>query len=265
VSGTVALTYAAGTPSLAVTNGTLTLSGGTVFTVNNTGLALGGGSYCLITNLAGGVVAGSVPSVTVGGSGISGDSAVLAISNSALYLVVHSTAPVSVPTTLDLTSSGNPSVNYASVIFTATVKTNGITASGATSNVVFLVDAVAVFTNGVNSGVAQYTNNMLTVVGSPHTIKAEYLGDVNYGASTNSLLQTATPPASATNMTFNLTGSTLNLSWPTNYLGWELQSNSLDLTVSGDWYLVPGSTTTNSVNIQVDPAQTNVFYRMYKP
>ena len=268
VSGTVALTYAAGTPSLAVTNGTLTLlTNSTVFTVNNTGAPLGAGSYCLITNLAGGSVAGTVPTVVVGGGGFAGDSVELAINNNALYLVVISSAPVIVPTTLDLISSGNPSVNYAAVIFTATVKTNGIVATNATSNVVFLVDAVTVFTNGVNNGVAKYTNNLLTVVGSPHAIKAEYLGDANYGASTNSLSQGVTPPLSATNLTFNLTGggTTLSFSWPTNYLGWGLQSNALDLTVSNDWYLVPGSTSTNSVDILVDPGQTNVFYRMYKP
>ena len=268
VSGTVALTYAAGTPSLAATSGTLTLSGSTVFNVNNTGAALAAGSYCLITNLAGGVVAGSVPAVTVGGGGIAGDSVALAISNSALYLVVHSSAPVIVPTTLGLASSGNPSVNYAPVIFTATVLTNGTPATAATGNVVFLVDAVTVFTNGVNAGVAQYTNNLLTVAGSPHAVVAEYLGDANYGASTSSSLsQVVNPPALATNLTFNLTGggTTLSFSWPTNYLGWGLQSNAVDLTVGVDWHLVPGSTTTNSVSIPVDPGQTNVFYRMIKP
>ena len=266
-SGTVSLLYA-GAPPLAVTNGTLTLTGGTVFKVNNPGAALPANNYCLITNLAGGVVAGTLPPVTVGGGGIVGGlTNNLQVIGNALYLVVQSTAPVSVPTTLGLSSSGNPSVNYAPVIFTATVLTNGITAGNATSNVVFLVDAVTVFTNGVNNGVAKYTNNLLTVVGSPHAIKAEYLGDANYGASTNSLSQGVTPPLSATNMTFNLTGggTTLSFSWPTNYLGWGLQSNALDLTVSNDWYLVPGSTSTNSVDILVDPGQTNVFYRMYKP
>jgi len=180
---------------------------------------------------------------------------------------VHSSAPVSVPTTLGLASSSNPSVNYAPVIFTATVLTNGFAATLATSNVVFLVDAVTVFTNGVNNGVALYTNNTLTVVGSVHTIVAEYLGDASYNPSTNNLLQTVNPPAVATNMTFNLTGggTTLSFSWPTNYLGWGLQSNALDLTVSSDWHLVPGSTNTTSVSIPVDPGQTNVFYRMYKP
>ena len=267
-SGTVSLMYA-GAPPLAVTNGTLTLTGSTVFKVNNTGAALAANSYCLITNLTGGVVAGTLPLVTVGGGGIVvGLTNNLQVIGNALYLVVHSTAPVIVPTTLGLVSSGSPSVNYAPVIFTATVLSNGLTtATLATSNVVFLVDAVAVFTNGVNNGVAQYTNNLLTVVGSPHAIKAEYLGDANYGASTNSMSQAVTPPLSGTNLTFNLTGggSTLSFSWPTNYLGWGLQSNAVDLTVSNDWHLVPGSTSTNSVEISVDPGQTNVYYRMYKP
>jgi len=268
-SGVLALTYAAGTPALAVTNGTVTLSGSTVFAVNNTGAALTANNYCLITNLAGGVVTGTLPLVTVGGGGIGvGLTNNLQVIGNALYLVVQSTAPVSVATTLGLSSSVNPSVNYAPVIFTATVLTNGIAATAATGNVVFLVDAVTVFTNGVNAGVAQYTNNLLTVVGSPHAVVAEYLGDANYGGSTNSSLsQVVTPPVVATNLTFNLTGggTTLSFSWPTNYLGWGLQSNAVDLTVGGDWHLVPGSTNTTSVIIPVDPGQTNVFYRMVKP
>ena len=75
-----------------------------------------------------------------------------------------------------------------------------------------------------------------------------------------------TLPATGTNINFTITGgNTLNLSWPSNYVGWELQSNSVSLTVSNDWYLVPGSTTTNSVSLPVDPSASNVFYRMHHP
>ena len=41
-NGTVSLTYASGTPSFSVTNGTLTVFSGTTFHVNNMGAALGG-------------------------------------------------------------------------------------------------------------------------------------------------------------------------------------------------------------------------------
>ena len=47
-AGAVALTYAAGTSSLQITNGTFTLATNTVFSVNNTGTNLTPGSYKLI-------------------------------------------------------------------------------------------------------------------------------------------------------------------------------------------------------------------------
>ena len=91
-SGTVSLTYAPGTPSFMVTNGTLTLSSNTDFYVNNTGPALAQGTYVLISNATAGTqgaVAGTLPVVTVCGGGIAPDTtASLEIQNSALDLVV---------------------------------------------------------------------------------------------------------------------------------------------------------------------------------
>lgn len=73
-------------------------------------------------------------------------------------------------------------------------------------------------------------------------------------------------PSTGTNITFSVTGgNTLNLSWPTNYTGWQLQSNSINLSNSNDWFIVAGSTNTNSVNLAIDPTQPNVFYRMQHP
>ena len=96
--GTVSLTYNAGIPSLVVTNGNLTLSSSTVFTVYNSGTALPTGTYIIITNTAAGnpgSVVGTAPSsVTVGGGGIAaGTTASLQISGGSLDLVVAPSAP----------------------------------------------------------------------------------------------------------------------------------------------------------------------------
>ena len=58
----------------------------------------------------------------------------------------------------------------------------------------------------------------------------------------------------------------LNLAWPTN-LGWILQSNSVSLTTTGAWFNYPadGSVSVTNVTITVNPAKTNVFFRMLKP
>jgi hypothetical protein len=92
-------------------------------------------------------------------------------------------------------------------------------------------------------------------------------------AATNGQLTVTLPPISAillnpivtgTNLVFSVNGSQLSLSWPTNYIGWQLQSNSIGLAAT-NWSPVPGSTTTNSVQITIQPGQTNVFYRLLLP
>jgi hypothetical protein len=94
-SGAIGLTYSSGTPSVAVANGTLSLSASTTFNVNNTGSALASGAYKLISTNAGGLVSGTLPPVTVGGAGIGpGQHASLSIAASELYLVVTNHAPV---------------------------------------------------------------------------------------------------------------------------------------------------------------------------
>jgi len=109
--GTISLTYSSGTPSFAVTNGTLTLSGATVFKVNNTGLPLGGGSYKVVATNTAGLVTGTLPSVVVVGSGVTaGNSTSLQVINGELYLVVVSSQPSTITgigingTTLNLTA-----------------------------------------------------------------------------------------------------------------------------------------------------------------
>ena len=97
--------------------------------------------------------------------------------------------------------------------------------------------------------------NALTIVGPPSVTFTNNLA--NDGSIT-----VLTAPV---NIMFSVTDNTLNLSWLTSYTGWELQSNSVSLAITNDWYLVPGSTSTNSVKITIDPAKANVFFRMHHP
>jgi autotransporter-associated beta strand protein len=106
-SGTVGLTYASGTPALAVANGTLTLSASTGFNVNNTGSVLTSGGYKIISTNAAGLVAGTLPSVTVGGSGVAtGQHVSLGIVGSELYLIVTNHAPVVASIVTNIVTSG---------------------------------------------------------------------------------------------------------------------------------------------------------------
>jgi autotransporter-associated beta strand protein len=92
-SGALALTYSSGTPSLLVTNGTLTLSSGTRVTVDNTGAQLAPGTYALINSAAGASIAGTAPaSVTVSGNGAAGNAS-LSINAGTLNLVIAAGPP----------------------------------------------------------------------------------------------------------------------------------------------------------------------------
>lgn len=63
---------------------------------------------------------------------------------------------------------------------------------------------------------------------------------------------------------FSISGNTLNLGWPTN-LGWTLQTNSVDLANTNYWFAYPGSAAVTNLNITIDPAKANVFYRLVYP
>jgi len=73
-----------------------------------------------------------------------------------------------------------------------------------------------------------------------------------------------------TNLTWSVTGTNLNLSWPQGYTGWRLfmQTNNLGSGLSldtNDWFAVPASQTTNQVTLPLDPALPAGFYRLIFP
>jgi hypothetical protein len=67
------------------------------------------------------------------------------------------------------------------------------------------------------------------------------------------------------NLTVSAANNQLTFSWPTDHLGWGFQSNSVGLTATGSWFAVPGASATNQITLPINPAETNVFYRMIYP
>ena len=68
--------------------------------------------------------------------------------------------------------------------------------------------------------------------------------------------------------TFQVGGGNLTLSWPSDHLGWTLQSNAIDLGNTSDWFDYPPDTGSRNVNQAVIPlssANTNVFFRLKLP
>lgn len=62
----------------------------------------------------------------------------------------------------------------------------------------------------------------------------------------------------------SVSGNTLHLGWPTN-AGWTLLTNSVGLSATNQWFPYPNSANLTNVDILMDPAKTNVFFRMVYP
>jgi hypothetical protein len=73
------------------------------------------------------------------------------------------------------------------------------------------------------------------------------------------------PPTMPTSLTTVLAGNTLTLSWPANYLGSRLESNSVSIAAPESWFPVAGSGTTNLMTLPISSADSNVFFRLVYP
>ena len=59
--------------------------------------------------------------------------------------------------------------------------------------------------------------------------------------------------------------NSLVLSWPEDHIGWILETNAVAVTQTNAWHVYPDSHLTNQVIVPVDPAATNVYYRLVLP
>lgn len=73
-------------------------------------------------------------------------------------------------------------------------------------------------------------------------------------------------PWVGTNLTMQASGPNLKISWPTNYVGWVLQTNGIDLGNRTDWGDVPGSPTNKQLTFPMtNPAPAREFFRLRFP
>jgi hypothetical protein len=124
------------------------------------------------------------------------------------------------PYLLGLTLTNNVGVTNSygqTLVFTAVVQTNGVTAANAGSNVVFSLGGTPVWTNAVVNGAAYYTNASL--LAGVTNLTAQYLGDTNYQpvrvTVTQSVLKTAptlTPTLTASAIIYGQTLANSSLS-----------------------------------------------------
>ena len=131
------------------------------------------------------------------------------------------------------------------------------------------VDVVGHF---VDSG----SNVTITATPAVNHHFANWTGDIGGADPSNAVLTVTMDQARVVTANFAINlpsiwaafdGTNLDLSWPADYVGWELQgqTNSLNAGLGADWFPVPGSTNNTHLSIPIDPACPSAFYRLRQP
>ena len=68
-------------------------------------------------------------------------------------------------------------------------------------------------------------------------------------------------------LTFGMAGNSIQLNWPADHTGWELQAqtNPPNAGIGSNWVTLPGSSATNQVLVPINPAVGSVFMRLTYP
>jgi fibronectin-binding autotransporter adhesin len=218
-----------GTLTLAATN---TYTGST--TVSNGTLVITGGSVGGDVNVEGGTLipaaAGTVGALAAGNVNIDSGAVSFALNKS---LSPSSNTVITVAGSINATGGSVKLVNVGPQL-----------AAG---------DKFTLFSAAVVGG------SVLTITGANTAWQnnLELDGSITAVTVTNTVTVNTNPPA----LRVVVSGGTLSLAWPTN-LGWTLQTNSVGLTAANQWFTYPGSASMTNVDITVNPAKTNVFFRM---
>jgi len=206
-TGKISLNYTNGTPSLTVTGGALTLSSGTTVKVANNGPALAVGNYKIISKGAGGSVVGSpLPSVTVGGTGVTaGGHVSLSTNLGELFLNVAEAAPV---------IANTPLTNHMSAGLPYKIKISDLAAAAGWSD----PDGDTITLSGTDATSALGTNITvsagLIVYGGPVVANDSFgytITDGTLTASGTIVLQVSGNNAPTLNITSQVNGGTVSL------------------------------------------------------
>jgi hypothetical protein len=124
--------------------------------------------------------------------------------------------------------------------------------------------------NGV--GLPGVTNATLTITNAQTGDAATYSVIVSNSAgslsSSNAVLSVVAPVnTTPTNVVATAMGSTIQLSWPADHLGWRLQfqTNALNRGLGSNWTDWPGSTNVVQTNIVTNPGVGSAFFRLTYP
>lgn len=100
--------------------------------------------------------------------------------------------------------------------------------------------------------------------GQPAGIAVDRAGNLYVADFSTHRLAKGTPSMLRPTITVGFDQAQLSLSWPPEYLGWSLQAqtNTPGAGLGTNWFVVPGSATTNQWTIPFDLASPGVFFQL---
>ena len=219
-----------------VSNGVLSLTG----SLNSLGgTTVAGGLLVGSGSISGPVAVVAPGSIEAGASNVIGT---LTLANT-LSLAGNTVVKINQNTMASDSFSGQTSITYGGTLTVTNL-----------AGTLALGDSFTLFNPG-NSA-----SNFSSIIGSPGAGLAYSFA--------NGVLSVVTGVASnPTNITANVSGNTLTLSWPSDHLGWILQAqtNSLAAGLVNDWVDVSNSITSTQSVITVTATNPAVFYRLRHP
>lgn len=246
----------------AVTNGTLVLATNTVVSSNSVAYELRSPSAVInVASLSSGTLYVDVGQALRGIGTVQGSvnvSGTLAPGYPIGTLTVSGTATLSGTNLMELNRTNSPATN--DMLAAAAIIGGGILRVSNVGPDLQTGDSYKLFSGAV-SGFSAIDLPATNATGS-----LIYTWDNRLATDGSIVLSSAVPSVNTTptNIMTGFDGANLTLSWPSDHIGWRLQTNSVDIG-GANWFDVPGSAVTNRFIIPVDPAQGKVFYRMVYP
>jgi autotransporter-associated beta strand protein len=228
---------------------TTTVSGGTLLVNNTSGSGTGSGG---VTVQGGGTLGGTG---TISGAIYVASDGILSPGANGIGTLTVGTLALGGTTIMELNTSGSPSNDL--------VVASGTLTYGGTIIVTNLGPALAAgdsFTLFSPVGSGDFDNVVLPVLSGG----LGWVTNLTVDGSI-SVVQAFNP--NPTNITTQVSGGNLTLTWPADHTGWQLevQTNALNAGLGANWSVVDGSTATNQWVVPIDTANDTVFYRLALP
>lgn len=257
-------------------NGTVTVSGGS--STLQLGENNGSCSFAGALNNGGGMLAltktGSGTLALTGASTYSGDTTVnggklfvnTASTGGGGYTVADSaTLGANVATangTLNMSSLtlGNSTLEFQNLNSTTTAAITTASLNNASPVTINITNGT--FVAGQHYPLIAYSASPGAGTFTLHSLPPGLTANLDTSGSPITLVVTGTLNVTPTNILFGRTNGVLTLQWPADHTGWLLQSNAVSLTSPNSWFVVPGSDSTNVVNIPISTNTPAVFYRL---